>query len=159
MSGGGVCRGYGSRAVLGYGGGYGAGYGREMHALAGGSKTVCGSPAEGGFCSWQCWPPLAMPTTRYSHILWSKAMNSKIHVGQVISIQDDMNEFESGEYKIKKLFQNFKDVDNINIAELEEAETRYDDHATWILLESVGNYSCIQCNPLSLNIQAYPVTR
>jgi hypothetical protein len=89
----------------------------------------------------------------------SKAMNSEIHVGQVISIQDDMNEFESGEYKIKKLFQNFKDVDNINITELEEAETRYDDHATWILLESVGNYSCIQCNPLSLNIQAYPVTR
>ncbi len=79
-------------------------------------------------------------------------MSSDIYVGQVISIQDEMNEFESGEYKIKQLFQNFKDVDNINITELKEAETRYDDHATWILLESVSDYGCIQCNPLSINI-------
>ena len=40
----------------------------------------------------------------------SKAMNSEIHVGQVISIHDDMNEFKSGEYKIKKLYENFKHV-------------------------------------------------
>ena len=79
-------------------------------------------------------------------------MDLEIHVGQVISIQDDMNEFESGDYKIKELFENYKQTDKINITELEELETRSDDHTTWIVLESVSNYSCIQCNPLSLNI-------
>ena len=85
-------------------------------------------------------------------------MDLEINVGQVISIQDDMNEFESGEYKIKELYENYKQTDKINITELDEMETRYDDHATWILLESVRNYSCIQCNPLSLNIQVPPET-
>ena len=85
-------------------------------------------------------------------------MDLEIHVGQVISIQDDMNEFESGEYKIKELYENHKPTDRINITELEDAETRYDDHATWILLECVGHYSCIQCNQLSINIQVGPVT-
>ena len=80
-------------------------------------------------------------------------MNSKIHVGQVISIQDDMNEFESGDYKIKELYENYKRTDRINITELKEAETRFDDHATWILLESVVDFGCIQCNPLSINIK------
>ena len=79
-------------------------------------------------------------------------MDLEIHVGQVISIQDDMNEFESGEYRIKELYENYKQTDTINITELEELETRSDDHATWIVLESFSNYSCIQCNPLSLNI-------
>ncbi|MFZ4859109.1 MAG: hypothetical protein ACOYL3_22250 [Desulfuromonadaceae bacterium] len=79
-------------------------------------------------------------------------MDLAIYVGQVISIQDDMNEFESGEYKIKELYENYKQTDTMNITELEELETRYDDHATWIVLENVCNYSCIQCNPLSLNI-------
>ncbi len=80
-------------------------------------------------------------------------MNLEIHVGQVISIHDDMNEFESGEYKIKALFENYKPTNKINITDLEEAETRSDDHATWISLEGVRHYSCIQCNPLSINIQ------
>jgi len=79
-------------------------------------------------------------------------MDLEIHVGQVISIQDDMNEFESGEYRIKELFENYKQTETINITELDELETRSDDHATWIVLESVSNYSCIQCNPLSINI-------
>ena len=85
-------------------------------------------------------------------------MSLEIHVGQVISIQDDMNEFESGEYKIKNLYKNFKPTDKLNITELEEADIRSDDHATWILLECVNKYRCIQCNPLSLNIQVAPVT-
>ncbi len=80
-------------------------------------------------------------------------MNSEIYVGQVISINDDLNEFESGEYKIKELYENFKPTNKINITELEEAETRIDDHATWILLESIVDYGCIQCNPLSINIK------
>ncbi len=79
-------------------------------------------------------------------------MDLEIHVGQVISIHDDMNEFESGEYKIKELYENYKQTGTINITELEEIETRFDDHATWILLESVSNYNCIQCNPLSITI-------
>ena len=79
-------------------------------------------------------------------------MDLELYVGQVISIQDDMNEFESGDYKIKELFENYKQTDKINITELEELETRSDDHTTWIVLESVSNYSCIQCNPLSINI-------
>ena len=44
----------GSGAGLGYGGGYGAGSGMGMHALAGGSKAVCGSLLGVGFF------PLAM---------------------------------------------------------------------------------------------------
>ncbi len=40
----------------------------------------------------------------------SKSMNSEIHVGPVISIHDGMNEFKSGEYKIKKIYENFKHV-------------------------------------------------
>jgi len=79
-------------------------------------------------------------------------MDLEIYVGQVISIQDDMNEFESGEYKIKELYEYYKRTDKINITDLEEIETRSDDHATWIVLEGVSNYSCIQCNPLSINI-------
>jgi len=81
-------------------------------------------------------------------------MNSDIYVGQIISINDEMNEFESGDYKIKELYENFKRTERINITELIEAETRFDDHATWILLESVADYGCIQCNPLSINIKA-----
>jgi len=84
-------------------------------------------------------------------------MDLEIHVGQVISINDDMNEFVSGEYKIKELYENYKQTDKINITELEEIETRFDDHATWILLESVSNSGCIQCNPLSITIHVDPV--
>ncbi len=80
-------------------------------------------------------------------------MSSDIYVGQVISISDEMNEFESGDYKIKELYENYKRTDRINITELKEAETRFDDHATWILLESVVDFGCIQCNPLSINIK------
>ena len=82
-----------------------------------------------------------------------QTVDLEINVGQIISIQDDMNEFESGEYKIKELYEYYKQTDKLNITELEEIGTRYDDHATWILLESVTNNSRIQCNPLSINIQ------
>lgn len=82
-----------------------------------------------------------------------QTVDLEIYVGQIISIQDDMNEFESGEYKIKELFENYKQTERMNITELEEIDTRYDDHATWIILESVENFGRIQCNPLSLNIQ------
>ena len=80
-------------------------------------------------------------------------MDLEIHVGQVVNIDDELNEFASGEYTIRELYQNFRHADKINITELMEADTAFDDHATWILLESNGSNNRIQCNPLSINIQ------
>ncbi len=83
----------------------------------------------------------------------SKSMCLEIHVGQVVNIHDDLNEFASGEYTIRESYQNFRHADKINITALLEADTAFDDHATWILLESKGNSSRIQCNPLSITIE------